>query len=211
MPSLDHNFSDSIAAFYQRYLVPLIFEPYAIDLAQRVARFAPLRVLEIAAGTGVVTRRLAEVLPPDCAIIATDLNQPMLDFAASQPIAREVQWRQADAMDLPFDNGSFDLVICQFAAMFFPDRAHAYAEARRVLRDSGTFIFSVWDRIEENEFAHVITETLARFFPTIRRAFWRARRTAITMSRRSRPTSRAPDSLSRRPRHARSEVAPRQR
>jgi SAM-dependent methyltransferase len=161
----DRAFAGSIPQMYEQYLVPLIFEPYAVDLARRVALRRPARVLEIAAGTGVVTRRLASALPPTVTIVATDLNQPMLDHAAAMGTARAVEWRQADAMQLPFPDESFDVVVCQFGVMFFPDRARAYSEARRVLRAGGVFAFNAWDRIEENEFADTVTRALGRLFP----------------------------------------------
>jgi ubiquinone/menaquinone biosynthesis C-methylase UbiE len=146
--------------------VPLIFEPYADDMAQRAASLSPSAVLEIAAGTGVVTRALAPKLSPGASYTATDLNQPMLDYAASrQPPDARIKWRQADAMALPFENAAFDLVCCQFGAMFFPDRSVAYREAKRVLKSGGHFLFNVWDRIEENDFADDVTNALARIFP----------------------------------------------
>ena len=162
--SSDRAFAGSIPQVYDRYLVPLIFAPYAVDLARRVAARAPERVLEVAAGTGVVTRALATALPASASIVATDLNQPMLDHAASIGTARPVEWRQADAMALPFADGSFDAVVCQFGVMFFPGKAQAFREARRVLRPGGVFIFNVWDRIEENEFADIVTRALATCF-----------------------------------------------
>jgi SAM-dependent methyltransferase len=161
---IDSAFAGSIPQLYERYLVPLIFEPYAADLATRVASRSPSRVLELAAGTGVVTRRLAATLPPRAAIVATDLNRAMLDQAKAVGTARSVEWRQADAMQLPFPDASFDAVVCQFGAMFFPDKPKAFAEARRVLRDRGTLIFNVWDRIENNEFADEVTRALATLF-----------------------------------------------
>lgn len=161
----DHSFAGSIPQLYERYIVPLIFEPYAIEMASRVADLGPSSVLEVAAGTGAVTRELANTLPLTTCIHATDLNQPMLGHAASIGTAREVEWQQADAMKLPFEDESFDTVVCQFGVMFFPDKPVAMAEARRVLRPGGTFIFSVWDRIEENEFADVVTSALADVFP----------------------------------------------
>jgi SAM-dependent methyltransferase len=161
----DASFAGSLPAFYQQYLVPLIFEPYAADLAQRLARRPLGRVLEIAAGTGVVTRHLASVLPDAVAIVATDLNQAMLDQAAATGTSRPVEWRQADASQLPFPDQAFDAVACQFGVMFFPDKPRAFAEARRVLRPGGGFLFNVWDRIEHNEFADVITAELATRYP----------------------------------------------
>jgi len=161
----DRTFAGAIPELYERLLVPLIFQPYASDMAGRVAPLKPERVLEIAAGTGVVTRALASVLPRETSLVATDLNQPMLDQAAAIGASRPVQWRQADAMALPFEDAAFDLVVCQFGAMFFPDKAKAFSEARRVLRPGGLFIFNVWDRIEQNEFAETVLHTLAGLFP----------------------------------------------
>lgn len=164
-PATAPAFAGSIPGIYDKYLVPLIFEPYAIDLGQRLVSLPLTNVLELACGTGAVTRRLAMALPHDVFIIATDLNQPMLDHAASVGTSRAVEWRQADALQLPFDKASFDAVVCQFGAMFFADRARAYAEVRRVLRSGGVFLFNVWDRIEANEFPQVVHETLAGVFP----------------------------------------------
>jgi ubiquinone/menaquinone biosynthesis C-methylase UbiE len=165
MVATDHVFAGSIPELYDRLLVPLIFEPYALDLADRVASAEPVHILETAAGTGVLTRALAARLP-QAQIVATDLNQPMLDFASTRlSAANRVSWRQADALALPFEDQSFDTVTCQFGAMFFPDKVQAYREARRVLKPTGRFLFSVWDRISENEFADVVTEALAAMFP----------------------------------------------
>ncbi|MBN9510100.1 MAG: methyltransferase domain-containing protein [Alphaproteobacteria bacterium] len=166
MLETDKLFAGSIPENYDRYMVPLIFEPYAADLAERAAALSPRAVLEVAAGTGVVTRALAPKLSPDARYVVTDLNQPMIDYAASRqgPDSR-ITWRQADALALPFDDAAFDLVCCQFGAMFFPDRASAYREAKRALKPGGHFLFSVWDRIEENVFADDVTNALARIFP----------------------------------------------
>jgi SAM-dependent methyltransferase len=161
----DKVFAGSIPALYESHLVPLIFEPYAEDIARRLSGMRAGRLLEIAAGTGVVTRRLAASLPKECAIVATDLNAPMLEQAKTRGTARPVEWRQADAMKLPFGDAEFDAVVCQFGVMFFPDRPAAFAEARRVLKPGGTFLFNVWDRIEDNEFADVILHALATVFP----------------------------------------------
>jgi ubiquinone/menaquinone biosynthesis C-methylase UbiE len=162
----DKLFAGSIPEIYDRFLVPLIFEPYARDLSERVARVNPLAVLETAAGTGVLTQAMTSRLPAATRIVATDLNQPMLDRAAAT-LAREprVEWRQADALALPFENESFDAVVCQFGLMFFPDKVQGYREALRVLKPGGHFLFSVWDRISENEFADIITQALAEVFP----------------------------------------------
>jgi ubiquinone/menaquinone biosynthesis C-methylase UbiE len=162
----DKVFAGSVPENYDRYLVPLIFEPYAADIARRAMSLSRIAVLETAAGSGVVTRALAPTLPRAASYIVTDLNQPMLDYAASrQAPDTRIKWRQADALALPFENATFDLVCCQFGAMFFPDRKSGYREARRVLKPGGHFLFSVWDRIEENVFADDVTNALARFFP----------------------------------------------
>jgi len=164
-PDADKVFSGSVAKIYEEYLVPLIFAPYAEDLARRLASRPLARVLEVAAGTGVVTRKLASVLPAGVSIVATDLNQSMLDMASEVGTSRPVQWRQADAMQLPFADGEFDAVVCQFGVMFFPDKAKAFAETRRVLKAGGVFLFNAWDRIEENEFADAVTTALESLFP----------------------------------------------
>jgi len=161
----DKVFTGSIPRLYDTCLVPLIFEPYAADLVSRLSSRTPSRVLEIAAGTGVVTRALVSVLPASVSIIATDLNQAMLDHASMVGTKRAIEWRQADAMQLPFQDGTFDAVVCQFGVMFFPEKSKAFSEVRRVLRPGGVFIFNVWDRIKENEFADTVTTALESLFP----------------------------------------------
>ncbi len=166
MTESDKTFAGSIPELYDTYLVPLIFEAYANDLAERVAARAPRTVLETAARSGVVTRALASRLASDARYIVTDLNQPMLDHAANRQGPDErITWRQADALDLPFDDASFDTVVCQFGVMFFPDRVAGYAEARRVLKPGGKFLFNVWDKIDANEFAQVVAEVATSAFP----------------------------------------------
>jgi ubiquinone/menaquinone biosynthesis C-methylase UbiE len=166
MVATDKLFAGSIPDIYDRYLVPLIFETYALDLAKRVAKSNPRDVLETAAGTGVLTRAIASVLPTNARIVATDLNQPMLDRAAAQQSRdRRIEWRQADALALPFESQNFDVVGCQFGLMFFPDKVQGFREAHRVLKPRGHFFFNVWDRISENEFADVVTKALEALFP----------------------------------------------
>jgi ubiquinone/menaquinone biosynthesis C-methylase UbiE len=166
MAESDQVFAGSIPRFYDTLMVPLIFEAYAVDLAERVAASSPGSVLETAAGSGVVTRALAPRLRAEARYVVTDLNQPMLDHAAlRQGADGRIEWRQADALDLPFEEASFDVVCCQFGAMFFPDRVAGHAEARRVLRPGGRLVFSVWDRLEENAFADDVTNAVAQVFP----------------------------------------------
>jgi ubiquinone/menaquinone biosynthesis C-methylase UbiE len=167
MPETDRVFAGSIPENYDRYLVPLIFESFAQDIARRAAALSPKTILETAAGSGVVTRALTPRLSPDASYVVTDLNQPMLDYAATRQAADgRISWRKADAQALPFDEAAFDLVCCQFGVMFFPDRHSGYLEAKRVLRPGGCFLFSVWDRIEENVFANDVTNALAEVFPS---------------------------------------------
>ena len=164
MSSSDTAFSGSIPALYDRCLGPLLFEPYARDLAERVAAIAPRRILETAAGTGIVTAAIVRELS-SAEIVATDLNQAMLDVAAARVHSPAVSFRQADAQDLPFADGSFDLVLCQFGAMFFPDRRRAYREARRVLKRGGLFLFNVWDSLAANPASDAAARAVAALFP----------------------------------------------
>ena len=164
MASIDVRFSGSVPANYEQYMVPLLFRPYAELLAERAAQFQPRSILETAAGTGVVTDALVRALP-DAEIVATDLNPPMLDVAATRVRSPNLSFRQADALDLPFADGSFDLVICQFGVMFYPDKVKGNVEARRVLRDGGHYLLAVWDRIERNPLSSLAHDTMQRQFP----------------------------------------------
>jgi ubiquinone/menaquinone biosynthesis C-methylase UbiE len=165
MTQSDKAFTGSIPALYDSYLGPMLFEPYAADLAARVAALEPSAVLETAAGTGIVTMRLADVLSEDASITATDLNQAMIDTAAAKMTARKIDWLACDATQLPFADGSFDCVLCQFGVMFFPSKVDAFKEALRVLRPGGTFLFSVWDRIESNPISNAMSHAIAAHFP----------------------------------------------
>lgn len=147
---------------YDRFLGPILFAPYGEHLARRAERIGASRVLEIAAGTGIVTSRLVEHLP-DARIIATDLNPGMVQYAADHVPGAE--WQQADAGSLPFRADRFDLVVCSFGVMFFPDRIGAYREIRRVLADSGRLLFSTWDGLESNSPALALSEILRSMFP----------------------------------------------
>ena len=158
-------YSGSVPALYDRYRGPVFFEPFARDLVDYLADLRTGDLLEIAAGTGIVTRILAGMLPESVSITASDISQAMVDFAAGQPGLARVRWRQADALALPFDDARFDAVLCQFGVMFFRDRVAGYREAGRVLKRGGRFIFNVWDRIENNEFCLVVSEAMSRLFP----------------------------------------------
>ena len=166
MTTEDKVFAGTIPAIYDKFMVPMIFEPYAEEIAERLKRFHPKTVLEIAAGTGVLTRAMAATLGPAVQIVATDLNQPMLDLAMKdQAVDERITWRQADGLALPFEDQSFDAVTCQFGVMFFPDKVKGYGEAHRVLRPGGRYVFSVWDKLGSNEFVTAASEVLTALFP----------------------------------------------
>jgi ubiquinone/menaquinone biosynthesis C-methylase UbiE len=164
MTSTDAAFAGSIPALYDRCLGPMLFEPFAEDLAARVARMGAETILETAAGTGIVTAALARALPGS-RIVATDLNQAMLDVAAEKLPPGSATFQAVDAQQLPFEDASFDAVVCQFGVMFFPDRIAAYAEARRVLKPDGRFFFNAWDGLDTNPLAAAASAIVARMFP----------------------------------------------
>jgi len=157
------QFAGSIPELYDRFMGPMLFEPYAIDTARRFEGFTGA-LLETAAGTGRVTRQLAKAAPRS-AITATDLSEAMLGRAAAVVDAPNVTWRQADALALPFEDARFDAVVCQFGAMFFPDKVAGFAEARRVLSGGGRFVFSVWDDLAANDVSEITEQAVAALFP----------------------------------------------
>jgi ubiquinone/menaquinone biosynthesis C-methylase UbiE len=167
MSELHSAFVGSIPEYYDRYLVPFFFEPFANDLTLRLNVRPGLRVLELACGTGVVTERLVRLLESGSRIVATDLNEAML-AVASRKLGEDARviWRQADAMRLPFDDASFDAVVCQFGWMFFPDKSRALREARRVLASRGQLLFNTWDRLENCPVAAKADAAIRACFPT---------------------------------------------
>ncbi|CAN5177441.1 class I SAM-dependent methyltransferase [soil metagenome] len=167
----DASFAGSIPALYEEHLVPLMFEPFAEELAQRLAAIDHGAVLETAAGAGALTRALARTLPPDVRIVATDLNEAMLSALERHPNAwpppprPAVAWKTADAQSLPFADGEFEAVVSQFGMMFLPDKIAGFREARRVLAPKGRFVFNLWDRLDENELSLVVDRAAAALFP----------------------------------------------
>ena len=158
-------FQGAVPENYDRYLGPVIFEPWAEDLVLRLAGKKYERVLEIACGTGIVTRRLRDALPATTEIVATDLNPDMFEFAKPKFRKGEnVMWQQGDASSLPFPNCSFDAAVCQFGVMFVPDKAAAMRESYRVLCSGGVLLFNVWDSFEANPFGQIAHTTIASFF-----------------------------------------------
>jgi SAM-dependent methyltransferase len=159
------KFNGSIPSFYDRFFGPFCFEPYAADLARRITAGPGARVLELACGTGILTRRLRDVLPAGAQLVATDLSAPMLEHARAKLAGADVHWRTADAQALPFKDGVFDAVVCQFGLMFLPDKPAGFREARRVLRAGGAFVASTWCAIDENPAARIVAETILRLVP----------------------------------------------
>ena len=165
MENRNAQFAGSIPAAYDRYLGPIFFQPYGEDLAGRLAIDANSSVLELACGTGILTRILRDRLPATVRLVATDLNEPMMRTAAAKFNQNDAnEWKQADASSLPFDDRSFDAVVCQFGIMFFPDKTLSAREAHRVLKLGGVFLFNVWDSMEQNPLGRIAHETISSFF-----------------------------------------------
>jgi ubiquinone/menaquinone biosynthesis C-methylase UbiE len=166
----DAVFAGSVPANYEELLVPVLFEPYAADMAARAAALGPHAVLELAAGTGAVSRALAAALPA-ARIVATDLNPAMLEVARGRSAAANLSFEPADAQSLPFPAGAFDLVVAQFGAMFFPDKVAAYREVRRVLAPGGAWLFNVWGPLEANTGSAAIDRAVGEVLPPPRPEF----------------------------------------
>lgn len=166
MSSNAASFVGDIPSHYDRGLGPNIFVDYADRLAERCHEIKPSNVIELAAGTGILSRRLRNTLSPETRLVVTDLNPPMLDVAKSKfTDADNVEFTVANAMALPFEDSEFDLMVCQFGVMFFPDKTASYREAARVLQSGGTYIFNVWSAMSENPFSQLAHEVTAKFFP----------------------------------------------
>lgn len=159
-------FTGSVPRTYHQFLGPLIFEDYARDLTARLKPAAASRILELACGTGIVTRRIAEAMPPGASLAATDLNDAMLDVARETVGADpRITYQRVDACSIPFADRSFDLIACQYGVMFFPDKVKAMREARRVLAPGGRYIFNVWDSLAHNPIPRITQEVVAAAFP----------------------------------------------
>lgn len=166
MPDPVDQFAGMSPEAYHTLLGPTMFEPFALDLAARLPAAEGATILEVAAGTGVVTRALLARLPVGARLVATDLSPPMVNLgAALLGSDARLEWREADAQALRFADASFDAVVCQFGLMFFPDKPLAMREARRVLRPGGTLLLNTWDALESNAYASVTIETLAQLYP----------------------------------------------
>jgi SAM-dependent methyltransferase len=161
-PDRDRSWVGSMAEIYDRHLGPAVFHPFAVDLARRAAAGRARRVLEVAAGSGVVTRALVAALP-DATVVATDLNPAMARTGVDK--VPQAHWAVADAQRLPFREGRFDLFVCQFGVMFFPDRPAAFAQARRVLAPGGRLLVNTWYTADTNGFEVALREGLRAAFP----------------------------------------------
>ncbi len=166
-------FTGSIPENYERYMGPLLFEPYALDLAERINVFGIDSVLEIACGTGRVTKYLRKLFPNRTEIIATDLNDAMLVVAKKTISEEGIAFQIADAMELPFEDDCFDLVVCQFGFMFFPDKPKAFSEVYRVLQPDGCLLFNTWDRLENNRLVNTANSIVTKFFDNDPPAFYK--------------------------------------
>lgn len=174
MTSQASRFIGNIPENYDKGLGPRIFFDYTDELASLVASLDPASVLELAAGTGIVTRRLRDALSANCEILASDLNAPMLEVARKKfGLDELVEFDTVDATDLDFDDEKFDAVACQFGVMFFPDKAKSYSEALRVLKPGGHYVFNVWGSWEKNPFAEIVHNVIAEFFPDDPPGFYR--------------------------------------
>lgn len=170
----DASFTGSIPEHYDRELGPVLFADFAADMARRVAAHHPARVLETAAGTGIVTRALRDALAPDAELTATDLNPPMLGLAQAKfRPGEKVTFQPADAQALPFPHAQFDAVVCQFGIMFYPDRPLSYRETLRVLAPGGRYHFSTWDEHRYNPFAAIAHRLVGETFPQDPPQFYR--------------------------------------
>jgi ubiquinone/menaquinone biosynthesis C-methylase UbiE len=168
------SFIGAIPDHYDRGLGPVIFADFAADMARRVGALRAMRVLEIAAGTGIVTRQLRDLLPTGARLTATDLNPPMLDVARRKfRPGEQVDFQPADATALPFPDAAFDAVVCQFGVMFFPDKEKSYREVHRVLAPHANYLFSVWDSHRRNPFGRLTHEIISGFFPADPPQFYR--------------------------------------
>ena len=157
-------FKHSTPELYHRYMGPLLFAPYAEHVATTLAPLRPERILETAAGTGIVTRAVNAALP-DAEIIATDINPGVVEFAAQHFQSEHVTFQLADAQQLPFADGRFDLVLCLFGIMFFPDKVRANGEARRVLSAGGRYVLVTFNRLDLNPIPKAAGEAVATLFP----------------------------------------------
>jgi len=165
MANTDLAFTGSVPELYTRHMGPMLFEPFAEHIASCVETMPVHDLLETACGTGIVTRALRQRLPEPATIIATDLNQAMLDHAKAISVGHRIDWRQADAQSLPFADATFDVVVCAFGVMFFPDKERAYREAMRVLRPGGRLLFTVWNKLETMELQLIAHDTVAALYP----------------------------------------------
>lgn len=165
MPNKPPAFVGSVPENYDRYLGQFVFEPYAKELTGRIRQSGVRAVLEIACGTGRVTSHLRKALSPDTRLVATDLNADMIAIARKMVPDQGIEWAVADALELPFEDGNFDVIVCQFGLMFVPDKARAMSEMYRVLRPGGQILLSTWDKLEYNPAFLLADQIVSKYFP----------------------------------------------
>ena len=158
------SFSGMIPENYEAYLGPMLFEPYALYISAMIKKMQPQSLLEIACGTGRLTQYLPAVAP-GAAIVASDVSAAMIEYSKTKYPDLRVQWQVADGMNLPFENDRFDCVAEQYGIMFCKDKPLALRETYRVLQSGGVFIFSAWDKLQNNPVMHLCDLALPEFFP----------------------------------------------
>ncbi len=163
VPTPSFVFAGEVAANYEEFLGPMFFEPYAIEVASRIDPASIRLAVEIASGTGRVTRHLRERIPASAKLIASDISEDMLSIAKKKLKDFDIEWKIIDAQSLPFDDNSADLVVCCFAYMLVPDRAKALAEAHRILRPGGMLLFTTWDKLELNAASHIYRKIAKKY------------------------------------------------
>lgn len=157
-------FAGSVPANYDKYLGPILFEPYALDLAERLNNAEVKYLLELACGTGRVTRHLVEIVSGNGTLVATDLNVGMLEVARAKLQNNKIDWKVANALDLPFDDNQFDHIVCQFGVMFFPDKEKSFKEVNRILKPGGKYIFNTWESVEKNPRIDLMWKVICEVF-----------------------------------------------
>lgn len=173
-PQTNISFSGSIPKFYENNLGTIFFEPFSTEMALRVKDLKANSILEIACGTGRLTKYLPLVTPKKfSSITATDVNPAMLELARRTVAWKNIDWQVVDAMELPYGDSLFDVVVAQFGVMFYPDKQKAFKDSHRVLADNGSFIFSAWDSLRHNPIAQLTDNIITEFFPTDTPAFYK--------------------------------------
>lgn len=154
--------SGTPAEIYERHMVPAIFSRWAPDLLQAARVQTGERVLDVACGTGAVTRLLAERVGLTGNVVSLDINPGMLAVARRTVLGPNIEWLESSALDMPLPDATFDAVVCQQGLQFFPDRPAALSEMRRVLKPGGRLALACWRSIEHTPGYLALEQALAR-------------------------------------------------